>query len=491
MTRIPCRGGRFVECLDDDHWKAPAWRGTVAQTFTMDLTRIPGSVRPWWRRVLREAFQVDSVAQVRGIWHTALWFCRFHAATTRPLSTTWDEWTAPDWGAYAEWLKDQIGFENRPLSHEYRRGQFLWLAAAARHAIDVGLPGTSEVTVARIQSVSRRAFRGTGTLSNQRIQRRALTREQWDELDTILADEWRAFIEGEDDSTQGFLPVVVATWLAFHHGLRSAEINRITVDDVLPDPKTERHHLRVNAPNKEPDRIPIGRDTLTMLEALVSAGEESRKMLQTRLLFVSMGTEPEILTTSSTPWNRTGLTDGLRALLEKRQATNLPPDLKFPDGRLTLGTHLAYDIANRERVRQIMRHENAATTERYYRVPDKLRVARDIAAAIRSEAVRLTIACQQPIVTLDERPAHREVLARNPANAQLEYGSCGLDVARQGTCRMAVHCFECPLLVPWVSKRHNFVYERDVYEKKPLKRRMSATARIFSVMRPWLRPTSC
>jgi hypothetical protein len=33
VTRIPCRGGRFVECLDDDHWKAPAWRGTVAQTF--------------------------------------------------------------------------------------------------------------------------------------------------------------------------------------------------------------------------------------------------------------------------------------------------------------------------------------------------------------------------------------------------------------------------------------------------------------------------
>ena len=116
--------------------------------FPMDLTRIPGSVRPWWRRVLREAFQVDSVAQVRGISHTALWFCRFHAATTRALSTTWDEWTAPDWGAYAEWLKDQKGFENRPLSHEYRRGQFLWLAAAARHAIDVGLPGTSEVTVA-------------------------------------------------------------------------------------------------------------------------------------------------------------------------------------------------------------------------------------------------------------------------------------------------------------------------------------------------------
>lgn len=31
---------------------------------------------------------------------------------------------------------------------------------------------------------------------------------------------------------------------------------------------------------------------------------------------------------------------------------------------------------------------------------------------------------------------------------------------------MAVHCFECPLLVPWISKRHNFVYERDTYEKK-------------------------
>ncbi len=28
---------------------------------------------------------------------------------------------------------------------------------------------------------------------------------------------------------------------------------------------------------------------------------------------------------------------------------------------------------------------------------------------------------------------------------------------------MAKHCFECPLLVPWVSKRHNYIAERDEY----------------------------
>jgi hypothetical protein len=34
---------------------------------------------------------------------------------------------------------------------------------------------------------------------------------------------------------------------------------------------------------------------------------------------------------------------------------------------------------------------------------------------------------------------------------------------------MAKHCFECPLLVPWVSKRHNYVAERDEYLERAQK----------------------
>ena len=99
----------------------------------------------------------------------------------------------------------------------------------------------------------------------------------------------------------------------------------------------------------------------------------------------------------------------------------------------------------------------------YYRAQQKLVVAGSIAKALRAEALRLTVACQRPILAIDERPDQVDILARNPQNKELEWGSCGLDVERQGGCRLAVHCFECPLLVPWVSKRYNYVVERDEY----------------------------
>lgn len=464
--RIPCQGGRFVEVVDDNHWIAPAGRGPFTHQYQLDFTRLPTSVRDWWRTVFGEAFRMDSLAQARGIWYSAVWLYRYHEATSRVPTLHWDEWQSVDWGAYASWLSEQHGMvRGEPLSLDYRRGQFGWLAAAAQHAIDAGLPGTSDLTVSRLKFVSGRAFRGTQDAANRRLVQRALSREQWDELDGILAEEWLTLRETGNAFDPPFrLSVVVAAWLAFHHGVRSSELNCLTVDDILSD-DDGRHHLRVHAPNKAEDRIPIPWTTLRMLECMVDVGAECRAKLGTRHLFVGRRPHANILgTTHRNPAQ--SLTRGLRDLIERHGDNELPADIQFPDGRKTLGTHLAYDIANREKVRQIMRHENASTTERFYRVPDKLRVAKDIAAAIRGEAVRLTIACQQPVVSLKERPEHQEVLARNRHNAELEYGSCGLDVQRQGSCRMAVHCFECPLLVPWVSKRHNFVYERDEYEKK-------------------------
>ena len=466
MNRIPCQGGQFVEVVDDNHWFAPVNSGPFSHLYQLDFTRLPVDVRDWWRIVFREAFRLDSLAQARGIWYAALWFYRFHKATSRLPTVQWDDWQRVDWGAYAHWLIEQRG-EGRgdPLSLDYRRGQFGWLAAAAQHAIDVGLPGTSNVTISRLKSVSGRVFRGTQDVSNQRLVQRALSREQWNELDRILSEEWFALQEPGNTFDPPFrLSVVVAAWLAFHHGLRSTEINRLSIDDILPD-ADGRHHLRVHAPNKVEDLIPIPAMTLHMLEVLVDVGAECRAELDTRHLFVGRRRGPHILGTSAGNPSQS-LTQGLRDLIQRYEAIELPRTITFPDGRLTFGTQLAYDIGNREKVRQIMHHENASTTERFYRAPDKLRVAKDIATAIRSEAVRLTMACQQPVMSVEERPEHQEVLARNPENAQLEYGSCGLDVQRQGSCRLAVHCFECPLLVPWVSKRHNFVYERDVYQTK-------------------------
>jgi len=235
------------------------------------------------------------------------------------------------------------------------------------------------------------------------------------------------------------------------------------VSDIFPDDKTdgEKHRLRVHAPNKDVDMVPIETDTLSLLNALVTHSAETRKHLETDLLFVSFRHgRHEILSTNS------HLNHDLRAMVRRHGYTTLPDDLRMPDGRTTLGTRLTRDINNRDKVRRIMRHKWAATTQKFYRAQEKLVSAGRIAHALRPEALRLTVACQRPIIDLNERPDQVDILGRNPDNAELDYGHCGLDVERQGACRRAKHCFECPLLVPWASKRHNFVNERDEYLRR-------------------------
>jgi integrase len=321
----------------------------------------------------------------------------------------------------------------------------------------IGLAGVTTITVDRLLSVSRNAFKGEGAAKQRYIEQRALNSEQYADLYAMMAEEWQCYLgDGVMRRTTVNLPALVACWLAFNDGIRTAEINYLTVDDILVDDLHGKHELRVHAPNKQPDVVPIEKDSLLLLQTLVDDGAKARTMLKTNLLFVSEWPRPHLL-------NSRLLTDALRSMIRRHKCQGLPLDLKLADGRTTLGTHLARTIQNRERVRRLMRHAWARTTETYYRARQKLVVAGNMAKALRAEAWRLTIACQRPVVDINERPDQVEILKRNPGNEILEWGSCGLDVVRQGSCRRATHCFECPLLVPWVSKRHNYVAERDEY----------------------------
>lgn len=455
MTILHCRGGYTVRVIDDDHWSVPTKDGSLVREETIDLTRLPTSVRSWWRAVLSASYQTDSLAQAYGIWNTALWFNRYLGECST-VTTHLDSLTATDWGAYASWLTQQVGGHGRALSHDYRRGQFIWLAAAVRHAMMLDLPGASRQTLDHLRMVSRRAFKGGASIIRQRIEKRALTAAQYTDLYAMLAEEWQRY---QDGAKEADLPTMVACWLAFNDGVRSAEINNLTIGDILPDERWGKHRLRVHAPNKEADMVPIEKDTLALLQALVDDGAPTRGRLATDLLFVSPRWGDHILTTG------THINKNLRRMIERHGST-LPADMRLPDGRTTLGTHLARGVGNRDRVRRIMRHRWASTTETFYRAHQKIVVAGQIARALRAEVMRLTVACQRPVVDIDERPDQVDILARNPGNADFEFGNCGLDTERKGTCRQAKHCFECPLLVPWVSKRHNYVYERDEYVRR-------------------------
>jgi integrase len=457
MRTIHCKGGFVVEIIDDDHWIIPSPKISTCYHLNIDFSRIPGEVRQWWRSLLEASYRALPPTRIVGIWYAVLWLTRYQSEHGT-LTTSLDSLDAVYWGNFAEWLKTQRStFGGRPLSPGTRRGYFGSLLAVAREAITLKIPGVSGITIDRLHVITRYRFKDLVTETSRRIERRALTSDQYTGLYTMMGEEWQRYLDRKKGvQVKADLPTLVACWLVFNDALRSAEINTLRVTDVQVDRLYNKHQLYVHAGNKRPDMIPIDNNTLVLLQELISAGEEARKALKTDLLFVSLHGKPRVLTSKR-------LNSALRSMLKRYDHLDLPHDLKLTDGRTTLGTHLTRDIHNRERVRHIMRHHWASTTEKFYRAQQKLVVAGNMARALQGEALRLTVACQRPIVDLNERPDQADIIERNPGNAELEWGSCGLDAVRQGSCRRASHCFDCPLLVPWVSKRHNYVAERDEY----------------------------
>ena len=455
MKVIPCKG-YDIKVIEDDRWLLSSTRTLRQRQLTIDFSQLPEAVRPWWRALLESVFRNIGFSLSIEVWYGVRWFTRYQSESGT-ITTHFDSLERLDWGNYAEWLKTQLSFYGRPLSSDSRRTLFQALVVIARQAMILRLPGVSDITLDRLHTVTRSHFKERHAEIQRRIEQRSLTSEQYTDLYAILGEEWQLYQDSNEETRRAVhLPVLVACWLAFNDGVRSCELNTLVVGDVQADPVNGKHRLTVHAPNKRPDILPVDNDTLLLLQALIDAGEETRRVLGTEHLFVSTNGKPCIFTTRN-------LTYALHNLVRKQESTSLPPDLKFPDGRTTLGTHLAHDIHNRERVRRIMRHQWASTTERYYQAQQKLVVAGNIAKALRADALRLTVACQRPIIKMSEKPGLDDILERNPANGELAWGACGLDVERQGTCRRASHCFSCPLLAPWVSKRHNYVAERDTY----------------------------
>jgi integrase len=457
MREFFCRDNQVVKVLDEDHWIVPAWEGSLLKERNMDLSVLPPEVRSWWSAVLERAYKSISLSGAVGIWKAARWLTRFLREHDM-LTTDLDSLDEVGWGIYVEWLKEQdCHHGRRTLSYHFRSQLINSLINAAKQGILLGLSGVSSITVDRLQTVRRNALKGGREVTREYIEQCALTGEQYTELYTMMSEEWQRYLDSKNASViKTNLPGLVACWLAFNDGIRSAEINTLCVDDLQVDEIFCKHRLQVHAPNKNPDMVPIEQDTLLLLQAMIDEGAAARLALGTKLIFTSVQGEPRVLTTPL-------LNYSMRRMIRQQACTSLPPDLRLPDGRTTLGTHLTYTVQNRERVRRIMRHKYSTTTEIFYKAQQKLVVAGSIAKALRAEALRLTIACQRPVITIDERPEQVDILGRNPDNAELEWGSCGLDIQLQGTCRSAIHCFECPLLVPWVSKRHNYVAERDEY----------------------------
>lgn len=185
----------------------------------------------------------------------------------------------------------------------------------------------------------------------------------------------------------GDLPALAACWLSAHEGLRPEEINRLTVDDLRPDPSERKHGLWVHAPRKGSRLVLIDEVTRHILEELVRAGAKTRAALKTRLLFVSIEGPPHVLTSGR-------LNHRIRQMFARHDCYLLPGDYRLSDGRTTLGTHLARAIPDYDWVRRIMRHASQQTTRQYYQGRLKLESEARIADAITSENEKFYLAYQ-------------------------------------------------------------------------------------------------
>jgi integrase len=330
MREFSCRDNQVVKVLDEDHWIAPRWEGSLPRQWKIDFTVLPYEVRSWWRAVLERAYQSISLSRVAGIWKAARWLTRFlreHDMVTTDL----DSLDEVDWGIYLEWLKEQdCSHGQRTLSHHYLKKMIDSLIDAAKLGSQLGLSRVSSKTADRLRTVRRNLLKGGLEVIRETIEQRALTSEQYTELYTMMSEEWHRYLDSKNtEMTKANLPGLVACWLAFNDGIRSSEINALTVDDLQVDKIYGKHRLHVHAPNKNPDMIPIEQDTLLLLQALIEEGAAARSALGTNLLFTSVQGEPRVLTTPL-------LNYAMRRMIRQQDCTSLPPDLKLPDGHVTL-----------------------------------------------------------------------------------------------------------------------------------------------------------
>ena len=52
MRQFPCKGGRVVEVIDEDHWVVPYTTFHTQTKLNVDFTQLPGEMRTWWRSLL-------------------------------------------------------------------------------------------------------------------------------------------------------------------------------------------------------------------------------------------------------------------------------------------------------------------------------------------------------------------------------------------------------------------------------------------------------
>ncbi len=388
-------------------------------------------------------------------------------------------WTETEWGAFAAWLATRCNPQGVPLSLNTRHGYLVALKIGLELAALEGQTGIHFGHVETLAHVLRRHFRDGNLFASQRAARRAWTSQEREHLIGILKEEWWAWRRWFKDPHRspsspplGDLLAVTGAYLCWEETVRPEEINALNADDV----DFENNRLHLHAPNKEHQYIDPSPPAMTLLNAVVIWGAPVRVELGTARLFVEPYPRPR-------PIGSRHLNKRLRKLLLK-YADQYPvarPDALLADGRKTLGSILASGTQDRTLVQMTMRHRSFHTTRVYYIRQGKKTLSNNVARALGYYANRLAIAWNEPAISdpVTESPVDvAETLQRNP-NHSTPYGACSRDTEREGDCNLAIHCGNCPKLIPMASKIENFINERDLFVSLAKKAQEAGQIRMY------------
>jgi hypothetical protein len=264
-------------------------------------------------------------------------------------------------------------------------------------------------------------------------------------------------------------------------------LNTLTRGDIRLDSTGINFEIYVHAPNKADDYIPVDDVFMSAWRLCEEWDAESRAVAKNNdepsdddPFFYLSSSNPNfnsLIKLTTLRLNKVFLPCFYKKWFERkvRDKSGMDLPLLYADGdparpfwcdyskmRNSFSAHLMAGEKNRNVVREVMRHRNESTTERFYLHSTRLDFAKKVQRALKPEAQMLVMGlCNAVEAGVSGETMQRAV----EAGAVLPHGVCGS--ALQGdTCIRAGSCLECPNLVVIASRKPRFEADRDAYLRR-------------------------
>jgi hypothetical protein len=281
--------------------------------------------------------------------------------------------------------------------------------------------------------------------------------------------------------------VVFAALCGLRHGVRSQEFNAIRRADLCVDMENGQHELYLHASGKPDAYIPVDDAFVEAWSLCEEWDREARAFARDGEIgfddsgFVYSSTSmrqykavtllhTERLNRHFLPyfyrkWFKHDVQDKggkTRPLLHAENDISIPLWCPYSKLRNAFAVHFAERERNRHITKEVLRHANVSTSERFYLNNTKLDHAKKVYYALKPEAQMLVMGLKNPV----EAGISVETLEKaKAAGALLPHGICGAAI-NGNSCVRASGCLGCPYLVVIANRKPRFEAGREHYLKK-------------------------